>query len=166
MNKIIWLIAMLGMSIAISSCKKASVVRCSEKIITNQSLQGLWNQNHKSHEPSTSQPDNYLNMTFSNDSFRLAVEHYSDIMKVDGCNEVIWQEYAKETYKLDNGYLYFSGIYCEHDYTEKTSGCYNIGAFKDTFRVSLCNDTLKMYALSNNKQNYPEIYRTVNMLKE
>lgn len=165
MNKLILIIATLGMSVAITSCKKEDV-KCKKQATTTQNIQGKWKHEHRVHEPSTSQPDNYLNIEFSNDSFKLAVEHYSDIMRVDGCHELTWQEYAKGTFKIENEMLYFSGVYCEIDYSVKTEGCYNIGAFNDTFQVSFCNDTLKMYALAQKKQYYPEIYRIVDLIKK
>lgn len=86
------------------------------------------------------------------------------MLYANGCNEVLWTEYAKGKYNLTPGRLYFNGIYTEADYSEKTGGCYNIGAYADSFSVKYCNSYLVLYGLSPALSN--SVDRTINLAKE
>lgn len=123
MNKLLFFIATLGMSVAISSCKKEKT-NCVSKTISQENLQGKWKHDYRIDEPDFSHPDEYNSIISYNDSFQFTVTHRSDMLMPDGCDETLWTEYAKGKIAIQsNGDVYFEGLYCESDFSIKTSGC-------------------------------------------
>jgi len=87
-------------------------------------LQGKWKHDYRIDEPDFSHPDEYNSIISYNDSFQFTVTHRSDMLMPDGCDETLWTEYAKGKIAIQsNGDVYFEGLYCESDFSIKTSGC-------------------------------------------
>ena len=148
----------------ISACKKQETDGCSTNAVSTSSVQGNWKHNYPKLEPDFSHPDQYNFMRFVGDSFYLAVTHRSDILRQNGCHEVLWTEYAKGNYSLASDRLYFTGIYTEENYSEKTGGCYNIGKYVDSFTIKSCNQNLVLYGLRPDLVNGAD--RTIILIRE
>lgn len=147
--------------LALASCKKKG---CSESPVTKEKLQGKWVHDYPKREADFTQPDEYNFMRFEGDSFFLMVSHQSDMMFMNGCNQVHWSEYVKGVYKIASSKLLLHGVYTEPDFSIKTSGCYNIGAYENTFNASFCNAEMQLREVAP-KVSYPN-YDYAKMVKE
>ena len=156
------LVSAAFISTTISACKKQETDGCSTEAVSTSRMQGNWKHNYPKLEPDFSHPDQYNQMRFVGDSFYLTVTHRSDIIYMNGCNDGI--EHAKGRYHLAPGKLYFNGIYTEANYAEKTSGCYNIGEYADSFSIKICKQNLVLFGLDPRLAN--GVDRTINMSME
>lgn len=166
------LIALLSILIIIgSSCHKTRVNECMIRSIRSIDLVGNWTHAYKSSESdSTVQPDYFQFIEFQYDSFKITVTHYNDKLDPDCEEEGDQTEYIKGTMYLAGNQIYFDGDYCNADFSIKTDGCYNIGAYADTFSViCLSNEVLKLYANSYAKSQkffHSEEFRNITLVKQ
>jgi len=163
-NKSVLIVALI-LSATIFSCKKEKADGCGDVAVTKTNIQGKWKHDYPNYEPDLSHPDEYNQIRFVNDSFFLAVTHRSDMLDTGGCHMILWTEYAKGTFVVSNNTkLLLTGIYTEADYTEKISGCYNIGTYKSIFSIKFCNNYLVLYDLDPYLSD--AVDRNINMKKE
>lgn len=82
---------------------------------------------------------------FNCNSFFLTRYSFTDaIQPDDSCSKSNWNEYATGSYSLDKNVLELDGFYTDSLFNRKTSGCFNIGAFKDRFLVDYNGQVLKL----------------------
>lgn len=160
------LLATLILSVASISCKKSKQAnKCVEEVASVEEIQGSWTHQYpEKREPNFTHPDQYNKIKFFDDSFLLTVTHRGDELFANGCHEVLWSEYARGSFVLSENNLTLKGIYTDSFFVTKTSGCYNIGAYADSFKTHFCNDTLVLYSLS--KKNYTDNFRSASLLKD
>ncbi|MEO6832390.1 MAG: hypothetical protein ABI169_09310 [Chitinophagaceae bacterium] len=164
-NKLLFTILVLGASTVLFSCKKSGD-DCKEKPVTKENIQGRWYHDYPTKmAPDFTHPDQYNHIRYVDDSFFLEVTHRGDSFDTAGCNKIYWKEFAKGVYNISDNKLYYSGIYTEADFTVKTDGCYHIGSYADSVKISYCSNYLVLYSLRLS-MGYPDSYRTANMLKE
>lgn len=162
-NKIFVVLVALWATNTFMACKKKTNDGCKETLVTKEFLQGKWKHDYPNYDRDLSYPDNYKYMKFYEDSFFWEVNHRSDMRFNNGCDKVNWTEYAKGVFEIKNSKLYFTGIYTDSNYIEKTGGCYNIGAYADSFSLKYCNNILNLYNLK--LIYYTDEFRTANMTK-
>jgi hypothetical protein len=115
-------------------------------------LQGEWKQDTISN---SKQLVNYTlyRFRFNCDSVFVQMENYSKVnYGTDTCmNKGHWFEYAGATYTQKNDTLHIKGFYCDGKYRLKDlGGCFNSGAYEDTFKVSMNGDSaLELQPLSS-----------------
>lgn len=145
-------------AVLLNGCGKEDT--CSQESVTRGSVQGKWKQNYPTDlEPDFTQPDDYEQVVFKEDSFFLQVRYTTDIV-IPGCGNT---EYAKGAFTINNGTLSLRGVYTEADYSIKTSSCNHTGAFNRSFDISFCNADLHLY-LANS--TLPERFKKVILVKK
>lgn len=161
-NALLFIVVVLSAIVVLPACKKHG--EDCNTTLDKAAVLGTWKHDYPKLEPDFTHPDEYNRIKFTSDSFFLAVTHRGDMLHANGCNEVLWTEYARGVYRLSPGKVFFEGIYTEADYTEKTGGCYNTGAYIDSFTIRKCDQYLVMYDLDPHQSN--SVDRNINMLKE
>ncbi len=160
MNKILFFIVALGMSIAVSSCKKGNEVIP----VTYNNIKGTWKHDYNI-EPDFTMPPEYKRMEFVNDSFYLTYRWRKELLSIE-CpdNTGIW--YIKGQYKLEDGKkMYFNGNFTDPDFVVLTigSGCDSIGNYIDSFNISMrTKEILDLYWLIPHS-SMPESHRKIEL---
>lgn len=89
---------------------------------------------------------------FSCDSFFVQMRTVSKVNNgVDTCmNSGQWTEYAKGGYQQKNDTLKLHGLFCNADYSLKKEGCFRIGVYEESFKVTKQNDSLIQFSSTSN----------------
>jgi hypothetical protein len=60
----------------------------------------------------------------------------------DSCHAMIYSEYIKGSFEIKKGRLILKGIYTDNNFNEKTTGCFHIGKYEDSFDYSFDDEKL------------------------
>jgi len=161
-SKIFFLVAAFWAATIFFSCKKGK-----ENIIpaTKQNIQGSWKHDYPYSliELYYNPPGEYELIKFSNDSFYMIGRTRTELLLEENCYQSTWLSYIKGVYSLKDSKLYFKGVYTTPEFEEKTSGCFGVGNYSDSFRISLNGKNLELYVLFSGK--IPEDFRNIKMYK-
>ena len=87
--------------------------------------------------------------TFQCNSFFLTITSFTDVIHpYDSCIIPNWKEYATGSYTLSDNVLELDGFYTDSLFNQKTSGCFNIGEFKNRFSVDFDGQFLKLTSVN------------------
>lgn len=116
------------------------LISCHKSKISH--LIGEWNQETYNSLAPGNIVYSYSFKLFCDQTFYMARKVNRGSPSNDVCKSIVYYEYAKGKFDVKKGKFVLNGTFTDSLYIDKTSGCYSIGRYSETFNYRFENDKL------------------------